>query len=110
MGREEAREITSAEAQLLRLVTPLAKLTTGKQAVAIASEAPARVQARGMLAPSIDDKDRERDARASARSPSTKAGSARHANVASRAAPIPSKADPVSSAAVIVKKRARPRR
>jgi hypothetical protein len=39
LGREEAREITEHEAQLLRLITPLAKLTTGKQAVAVASEA-----------------------------------------------------------------------
>ena len=39
LGREEARELTDAEAQLLRLITPLAKLTTGKQAVAVASEA-----------------------------------------------------------------------
>jgi len=38
LGREEAREITDAETQLLRLITPIAKLTTGKQAVAIASE------------------------------------------------------------------------
>jgi alkylation response protein AidB-like acyl-CoA dehydrogenase len=39
LGREEAREITDEETQLLRLLTPLAKLTTGKQAVAVASEA-----------------------------------------------------------------------
>jgi acyl-CoA dehydrogenase len=39
LGREEAGEITEEEASLLRLLTPLAKLTTGKQAVAIASEA-----------------------------------------------------------------------
>ncbi len=38
LGREEAREITDDETQLLRLITPIAKLTTGKQAVAIASE------------------------------------------------------------------------
>jgi hypothetical protein len=38
LGREEAGEITDAETQLLRLITPIAKLTTGKQAVAIASE------------------------------------------------------------------------
>jgi acyl-CoA dehydrogenase len=39
LGREEAHEITDDEAQLLRLITPLAKLTTGKQAVQVASEA-----------------------------------------------------------------------
>jgi alkylation response protein AidB-like acyl-CoA dehydrogenase len=38
LGREEAREITDDESQLLRLLTPLVKLTTGKQAVAVASE------------------------------------------------------------------------
>jgi alkylation response protein AidB-like acyl-CoA dehydrogenase len=38
LGRDEAREITDDETQLLRLLTPLVKLTTGKQAVAVASE------------------------------------------------------------------------
>jgi alkylation response protein AidB-like acyl-CoA dehydrogenase len=38
LGREEAGVITESEARLLRLVTPLAKLTTGKQAVAVLSE------------------------------------------------------------------------
>ena len=38
LGREEAGTITEAEAVLLRLITPIAKLTTGKQAVAVASE------------------------------------------------------------------------
>lgn len=38
LGREEAGTISEAEARLLRLVTPLAKLTTGKQAVAVLSE------------------------------------------------------------------------
>jgi len=38
LGREEAGEITEAEARLLRLVTPLAKLTTGKQAATVLSE------------------------------------------------------------------------
>ncbi len=38
LGREEAREITEQETQLLRLITPIAKLTTGKQAVQVASE------------------------------------------------------------------------
>lgn len=37
-GRVEAGEISDDEAQLLRLVTPLMKLLTGKQAVAVASE------------------------------------------------------------------------
>ena len=39
LGKEEAGEITEDESRLLRLLTPLVKLTTGKQAVAIASEA-----------------------------------------------------------------------
>ncbi len=39
LGREEAGELTEHEAQLLRLLTPIAKLTTGKQAVQVASEA-----------------------------------------------------------------------
>jgi alkylation response protein AidB-like acyl-CoA dehydrogenase len=39
LGRSEAGEATSAELRALRTVTPLAKLTTGKQAVAVASEA-----------------------------------------------------------------------
>ncbi len=39
IGKEEAGEISAEEAALLRLLTPLAKLTTAKQAVAITSEA-----------------------------------------------------------------------
>jgi alkylation response protein AidB-like acyl-CoA dehydrogenase len=39
LGKEEARTITEEEAQLLRLITPVVKATTGKQAVAVASEA-----------------------------------------------------------------------
>jgi hypothetical protein len=38
LGREEARTITEEEAVLLRLLTPIVKATTGKQAVASASE------------------------------------------------------------------------
>jgi alkylation response protein AidB-like acyl-CoA dehydrogenase len=38
LGREEANVITEDERQLLRLITPIAKLTTGKQAVTVASE------------------------------------------------------------------------
>jgi alkylation response protein AidB-like acyl-CoA dehydrogenase len=38
IGREEAKTLTEDEQQLLRLVVPLAKLTTGKQGVAVASE------------------------------------------------------------------------
>jgi hypothetical protein len=38
LGREEAGTITEEEAQLARLLTPVAKATTGKQAVAVASE------------------------------------------------------------------------
>jgi alkylation response protein AidB-like acyl-CoA dehydrogenase len=39
LGRQEAGEASLAEAAVLRLVTPLAKLATAKQAVAVASEA-----------------------------------------------------------------------
>ena len=39
LGRAEAGEATDAERALLRVLTPLAKLTTAKQAVAVASEA-----------------------------------------------------------------------
>ncbi len=39
LGKEEAGELTEQEAALLRLLTPIVKLVTGKQAVAIASEA-----------------------------------------------------------------------
>ncbi len=38
LGREEAKTITEAESALARLLVPLAKLTTGKQAVHVASE------------------------------------------------------------------------
>ncbi|HEV3470850.1 MAG TPA: acyl-CoA dehydrogenase family protein, partial [Pyrinomonadaceae bacterium] len=38
VGREEAGEAAEAEARLLRLLTPLMKLTTARQAVAAASE------------------------------------------------------------------------
>jgi hypothetical protein len=39
LGRREAGEASADELRLLRAVTPLAKLTTAKQAVAVASEA-----------------------------------------------------------------------
>ncbi len=39
LGREEAGVASDAERALLRLLTPIVKLTTGKQAVAVASEA-----------------------------------------------------------------------
>lgn len=39
LGKEETGELTEQEAALLRLLTPIVKLVTGKQAVAIASEA-----------------------------------------------------------------------
>ena len=39
LGREELSVATDAERALLRLLTPIVKLTTGKQAVAVASEA-----------------------------------------------------------------------
>lgn len=38
LGKEEARTITEEEAQLARLLTPIAKLLTAKQAVSVASE------------------------------------------------------------------------
>ncbi|MEO8874684.1 MAG: acyl-CoA dehydrogenase family protein [Polyangiaceae bacterium] len=38
IGKDESGEIDERESQLLRLLTPLAKLTTGKQAVAVISE------------------------------------------------------------------------
>jgi hypothetical protein len=38
LGKEECGELTEAEAGLLRLLTPIVKLVTAKQAVAIASE------------------------------------------------------------------------
>ncbi|MBP6015573.1 MAG: acyl-CoA dehydrogenase family protein [Candidatus Promineofilum sp.] len=38
IGRDEAGEIAPEEADLLRLLTSIAKLTTGRQAVAVASE------------------------------------------------------------------------
>jgi alkylation response protein AidB-like acyl-CoA dehydrogenase len=38
LGREEAKTLTDAEAALMRMLVPLAKLTTGKQAVAVISE------------------------------------------------------------------------
>jgi acyl-CoA dehydrogenase len=39
LGREEAGALDEQDAALLRLITPIVKLTTGKQAVAVASEA-----------------------------------------------------------------------
>ncbi len=39
MGKEEAKTLTEEESALFRLIVPLAKLTTGKQAVGVASEA-----------------------------------------------------------------------
>lgn len=38
LGRDEAKTITDDESHLLRLLVPLAKLTTGKQAVSLGSE------------------------------------------------------------------------
>lgn len=39
LGLEESGEATPTDLELLRVLTPIAKLTTGKQAVAVASEA-----------------------------------------------------------------------
>ena len=38
LGREETGELTESETRLLRLITPIMKLTTGKQAVTVLSE------------------------------------------------------------------------
>jgi alkylation response protein AidB-like acyl-CoA dehydrogenase/uncharacterized protein with PIN domain len=38
LGRSEAEQISPAQADLLRLLTPIAKLTTGRQVVAVLSE------------------------------------------------------------------------
>ncbi|MBI5513419.1 MAG: acyl-CoA dehydrogenase family protein [Deltaproteobacteria bacterium] len=38
LGRDETGSLSEREAELLRILTPLVKLTTGKQAVAVASE------------------------------------------------------------------------
>jgi len=38
LGKDEAGELTEREGHLLRMLTPIAKLTTGKQGVAVASE------------------------------------------------------------------------
>jgi alkylation response protein AidB-like acyl-CoA dehydrogenase len=38
LGKEEAKTLSEEEAHVLRLLTPIVKLTTGKQAVAVASE------------------------------------------------------------------------
>ncbi len=38
LGREEAETLTEEEAQLLRMLTPIVKATTARQAVAVASE------------------------------------------------------------------------
>ena len=47
-GARRPETITEEEAQLLRLLTPIAKLTTGKQAVAVASEVARGVRRRGV--------------------------------------------------------------
>lgn len=39
LGREESKELSGHEGELLRVITPLAKLTTGRQAVHVVSEA-----------------------------------------------------------------------
>lgn len=39
LGKEEAKTMSEDEQQLLRLIVPIAKLTTGKQAVSVTSEA-----------------------------------------------------------------------
>src|SRR5258708_37213994 len=62
------------------------------------------------LAASTEASSSELPTRASARRPKKSAGSARQANGSSRAAPIPSHEDPVSSAAAVVNKRPRPER
>src|SRR6266536_2820867 len=70
----------------------------------------ARPHASGSAGPSMPPSESEPVARARTRRQRKRAGSARLANVTSRAAPIPSNGEPVSSAASAVAKRARPRR
>ena len=48
LGREEGGTITEEEGQLLRLLTPIVKATTGKQAVAAASEILESFRGRGV--------------------------------------------------------------
>src|SRR5688572_10344934 len=69
------------------------------------SDAPAPDHSDLSTTPSIADNESEPAPPARTISESRNAASARQANVASRAAPMPSNADPVSSAASTVKKR-----
>jgi len=82
-------------------------------------EKPRAIRIRGAAAPeryhsvetfSISLRDREPDNLARTRKAKNNAGSDRQAKVTSRDAPIPSKEEPVSRAAVVVKKRAKPKR
>jgi putative acyl-CoA dehydrogenase len=49
LGRDECGDATAAESELLRLLTPVAKLYTAKQAVAVASEAIEAVGGQGYV-------------------------------------------------------------
>src|SRR4051812_35080508 len=88
-----------------------ASSTTNRPAATRTSDAtgkPARETVKG--ARSIVVRLNEPESLASTRKARNNAGSEKQAKVTSRAAPIPSNDEPVSSAAVVVKKRARPKR
>src|SRR5260370_5287719 len=87
-----------------------AKRTMKRLTITIRREAPAEVHSAPSPAPSSVDSEREPEVRTSARRPRNSAGSARQENVASRAAPMPSNGEPVSSAASPVKNRDRAKR
>ena len=85
-----------------------ARRTTNQLSRTAASAGVALAQVAAMAGPSMPEREKEPEARASTRRPKNRAGSARQEKVASRALPIPSKAEPVSSAAAMVKNRPRP--
>ncbi len=74
------------------------------------SAPPLAFHAESTPSPSMVDNDVEPERLASTTNPSNSPGSASAEKVASRAAPMPSKAEPVSSAARMVKNRPRPNR
>src|SRR5260370_25087500 len=87
-----------------------AKMTMKRLTIHIRKEALAEVHSAPSPAPSSVDSESEPELRTSARRPRNSAGSARQENVASRAPPMPSNGEPVSSAASTVKKRDRVKR
>ena len=84
--------------------------TTRKAAATSARAGAACAQTSTVTLERIGDSDRLPVVRATAARPSSSVGSARAENVTSRLAPMPSKLEPVSSAAMTVKKRVRARR